>query len=139
VKRRYIIGLTGALLAGRAFVTVCHGGSIETPALDGRAVTKIEIFVHGGLTPYKEFNDPAEIAKVVTFVNAHRAGWSKPMFESPMSQVIAWFFIGTRQELGFGVESNFFWTPPNLSQGASHEDRKRLMETLGLDDALLGP
>lgn len=139
MKVRYIIGLVGGLLVGGAVVVFSQGSSVELPPLDGRAVTKIEVFVHGGLKPYEEINDPTEIGKVVTFVNAHRSGWSKTMFEAPMSQVIVWFFVRSRQDRGFGAGSNFFWTSPNLSQDASQEDRKRLMEILGLDEALLNP
>ena len=139
MKPRYVIGIAAVLLAFAAFVPLSPGNSIETPTLDVGAVTKIEVFVHGGLKPYREINDSAELAKLVAFVNLHRTGWSKPLFEGPMPQVIVWFFVGTRQERGFGAGSNFFWTLPNLSQEASREDRKRFMEVLGLDEALLNP
>jgi hypothetical protein len=128
------------LLVAIVFMAMSQEGSIEVPALNPNVVTRIEVvfLLRPELKP-KEIVDPGEIANVVAFVNAHRRGWQKPAFEAPVSQVIAWFFIGERQERGFGVGSNFFWTQPSSTQSASDEDRKQFLQVLGLDEALLKP
>jgi hypothetical protein len=113
---------------------------MEVPALDPVVISRIEVvfLFHPELKP-KQIVDAGEITKVVAFVNAHRKGWQRPAFEAPMSQVIAWFFIGERQERGFGVGSNFFWTQPSSTQSASDDDRRAFLGALGVDETLLKP
>jgi hypothetical protein len=139
-KLRYAIGSAAVLLAVIVFMSLSQGVSMEVSALNPDAVTRVEVVfqLRPELKP-KEIVDSGEIAKVVAFVNAHRNGWQKPAFEAPISQVIAWFFVGERQERGFGVGSNFFWTQPNSTQAVSGEDRKTFLRALGLDETILKP
>jgi hypothetical protein len=123
-------GLIGVIII-LAVVVELATPTVDVPALEPAKVTKIH--VASGLAVSQDIHDRTQIDKIVAFVNARPTGWQRPAFESPMSQVTVWFFVGERQERGFGVGCNFFWTQPDSTRDASDEERRIFLALIGLD------
>ena len=87
-----------------------------------------------------EAENAAEIARLVSFVDQHRKGWTVPSGDIPIPRVRADFYDGPTFVAGFGVGRAFFETHRNgvfLSKTASESDQKKFLELIGLSPGIL--
>lgn len=73
-------------------------------------VTRVEVKTGPSGDHVRVIDDPAEVGRIVEFVNGHRGGWggSSDWLGVPVPQVSAYFYSGSEFRGHFGVGPGFF-------------------------------
>ena len=103
------------------------------------AVARIEVKTGSIDGPMRVIDDPAEVARVVAFVDERRGGWggSADWVGVPVPQVSADFYSGSEFLGHFGVGPGFFECHRKgsfASQSCTESEERHFLELLGLPD-----
>ncbi|HET6228653.1 MAG TPA: hypothetical protein VFE05_01165 [Longimicrobiaceae bacterium] len=96
-----------------AAARLLRGPEVAFPPV-GR-VTRLLVIGAGGKDTLRDVREPAEIARVLSFVDARRTSWTAPWYGVPVPRVRAELYDGGTFKGSFGVGPNFFET---VRQGA---------------------
>ncbi|MDB5308843.1 MAG: hypothetical protein JWO38_3045 [Gemmataceae bacterium] len=134
-KRRRL--LIGVLIAALALAGCCLGpwGTSYPPL--GR-VTRIEVRDLSN-NRLRVMDDPAEIQRVVEYIDGHRHGWNwmSGWAGVPVPQITAEFYDGSEFKGHFGVGPGFFECQREgdfASKGIWSWQERRFLELVGLPD-----
>jgi len=131
------------LLLPTLWIAACASSVRDFPAWD--SVTRIRIVITTASTRgdlVKEIDDPAQIERIVAFVNGNLTGYSEPWFGEPLPPIEANFYDRRLYKGHFGVGANFFEIHRGqitfMSKPASDQEVREFMELIGLDQSILG-
>jgi hypothetical protein len=124
--------LIAVLLAG------CAGNKRELPPLGPVTQADLCISASDGSKYIWKVSDPADLSRIVTFVNSHRNNWGTPWFGVPVPIVEVRLFDGQQARGSLGAGKDFFETQRDggfFSQTASQSEIRSFFDALNLDDA----
>jgi hypothetical protein len=104
------------------------------PALG--SVTRVEVRDLSGKT-LRTIDDPAEVQRLVEYVDGHRRGWGSGWAGPPIPQVVAEFYNGSEFKGHFGVGPGFFECQREgdfASKNCWSWQERRFLELVGLPD-----
>ena len=130
------------LLLSTLPIAACASPVRDFPAWD--RVTRIRIVITTASTRgdlVKEIDDPAQIEKIVAFVNSNLTGYVEPWLGEPLPPIEANFYDRRLYKGHFGVGENFFEIHRGeitfMSKPASEQEVHEFMELIGLDQGIL--
>jgi hypothetical protein len=138
-KRRLVLGLL--IASAVTFVGGCTIPATKAYPQLG-PVTRVEVNVRSEAV--KVIDDPAQVTRIVEFVDSHCRGWggNSDMFGVPIPRVAANFYNGNEFKGRFGVGAGFFETQREgdfASQRAGSQEEREFLELLGVGDYLYKP
>jgi hypothetical protein len=89
-----------------------------------------------GESALRTITDPAEVKRIVAFVEAHSSGWAIPWFDVPIPELVVELYDGEEFKGHFGAGLNFFETHRSgdfLSKYATPEERDGFYRLIGVE------
>jgi hypothetical protein len=110
----------------------CTGRERAFPKLG--QVTRIRVVDNMDRDLRPEIRDSRKIEQIAEFVDARRAGWTRPWYGIPVPSVCADFYDGSILKGHFGAGTNFFETNRNnfWSRHAAPTEVQRFLDMVGV-------
>ena len=118
----------------------CGGNRHNFAPLGPVTTANLSISASDGSKYLWKISDPADLSRMVAFVDAHRDNWGTPWFGVPVPTVEVQLFDGQQPRASFGAGKDFFETQRDgafFSRRASPGEIQGFFDAANVDDEML--